>query len=188
MPHTVERDPERGTITKLIDVAQADAWRAANVAPRVDSRGHMRGVVDPGRSVAARRRGETPPAPPKGMGHPSAAPQAKPTSSDRVIRMSEARSQTAEIDLELRRTRLDAARGALVSRAGAEQVARTFAAAVGVMINRMAEDSALTVASALGSTEHEAFLALRKVAQRLREDLAQTMRQATVESDDRAVG
>ena len=153
LPFTEGKD-DHGRLCKLVDPARADDWRSANLTPKTDANGRVRGIVEAASGAAS---------------PPSMTPSPASMSAERI---QAARAESQEIDLEARRTRLEAARGRLVDRAAAVDVVKAFAGAVGVAIDRMPADCATTLAEELGVDHHQAFQALRRVGDRLRDDLA----------------
>ena len=185
MPYVDGRDGH-GRVCKLVDLAEADAWRMANTEVRVDASGQLRGLdmaCDLSREAVKPR----PAAPPAGEGDPSlearpAEAASTPLPSVQIeltpqqlatSRIAEAKARTSEMEAEGKGLLLAQRRGDLIDRAAALEVITGFALGIGAILDRKPAEGAVHVAAELGSTTHKAMLALRKVTDELRAELAQ---------------
>ncbi len=182
-----------GRVCKFVLPAEADEWRRANCTAKPDKDGRMRGPPDftpsaTARTVAADASSPAPgsaPRPASAKAGPSSPRGGASTHGDEgegggygvgTLSVGErtqlARMREAEERAESATLRRLTAEGRLLDREAAIDAHLAFVGQVGTAIDRMPADHATTVASALGVTEHQAYLVLRKVGERLREDLA----------------
>lgn len=177
---------DHGRDCKFVVPAEADRWRASFCTPYLDGRtGRVRGVPN----LAPRDTGPAP--------APASAPETvaadrprvearRPTpvgapplaGGDQVIavRIQEARAVSAEEEARRRTYQRQMLEGQLLDRQAQIAAHLAFVGLVASSLERMAGDHATKVAAAVGCTEHAAYLALRTIAESLREDLARAAR------------
>lgn len=166
MPFSEGKDGH-GRACKFIEPADADAWRAASLEPKADGSGRVRGLVEAPAVVPGPEREAKSRAPSEGPALPPAAP-----TNESALRIQAARAESGELELEMRRTRLAAQQRQLVDRRAAVEVLHGFAGSIANALERMPADAATALAEELGCDQHKAFQALRRVGDRLRDDLA----------------
>jgi len=191
MPFVNGKDAEGRRDCKLVNVHDADLWRLANTEVRIDADGRLRGMES-----GARAPDPLPAGPQAGTGVPSpAAEQAVPSVSGEppastkasvepeltgsqlaAARIAEAKAAGVEADTDYKKQRLATAQGLLVDRKAAIGAHQAFVQKMAVAIDRMPQNYASKLGAGLGVPDHEAFKALKAVAQQMREDLARDAR------------
>ena len=181
---------DHGRDCKFVDPVEADRWRATFTTPKMDPKtGLMHGMPSLRPAPVAPARDA--PSPPIAERSPGRAAGTEPTSGpgptrgtgsgefgqDIAFRIQNARAVSAEEDAKARTYRRQALEGQLLDRDAAVDAHLRFIGLVASSLDRMPADQATSVSSKLGCTEHEAYLALREVTERLREDLAHAARQ-----------
>lgn len=181
---------DHGRNCKFVLPSEANRWRASFCTPKMDGRtGLLRGAPDLAgsafenaaaggeRSAAARRPSlDAGVAQPASPGSPAGGAGAGPGSQTIAVRIQEARATSAEEDAQSRRYKRLALEGLLLDRRAAIHAHLTFVGMVASTLDRMPADWATKLAGDLGVAEHAAYLALRKVSEGLREDLARASR------------
>lgn len=179
----VDGQDAHGRLCKLVVPQQADDWIAANVDVRLDPLGRLSGLrsgtlPEPDRLPPA-EEGDPRPAAPPTPARPVNAAAPPPTSgatannlADTQARIAEARASEFEDKAAHARLRRLKEEGSLLDRKAAISAQQAFVTKVGTAIDRMAADSASVMAAELGVTDHQAFSALKRIAVRMREDLA----------------
>lgn len=173
LPFTEGQD-DHGRLCKFIDPVLADAWRSTHLTPKLDGKtGLLRGSVD---TTTSRR-----PSPPSHKPREPARPS-PPASRQSVAggdedletarRMRQLRAQREEDVSALARLKRLQAEGKLLDREAALEGHERFVGQLAVLLDRMPADQATLLADRVGCTEHEAYLALKDLAIRLRSDLA----------------
>ncbi len=169
---------DHGRHCKFVLPAEADRWRASFCTPKMDGRtGLMRGAPDLAAGAAPTGRAT----PGTGAGghrtsHGSPAAGAGEGPQTIAVRIQEARATSAEEEARARTYKRQALEGLLLDRRAAIHAHLIFVGMTASVLDRMPADWATKLAGDLGVTEHAAYLALRKVADGLREDLARSAR------------
>jgi hypothetical protein len=171
-----------GRDCKFVDPVEADRWRASFCIPKMDGRtGLLRGAPSlssaPATGASAAVRPDLPRADPKPASPGGTAGGAGADQQSIALRIQEARATSAEEDALKRTYQRQALEGQLLDRAAAVDAHLRFVGLVASSLDRMPADNATALSKQVGCTEHEAFVALRAVTERLREDLARAARQ-----------
>lgn len=195
MPY-VEGTDDHGRFCKFIDPAKADAWRALNLQPKIDGNtGKLRGAVAPKTTAPKPRK----PPPADGAVSTSSAAavvdDVEPHTPQRTTARPASPSKTGdaggrtlaeEIAAETQMMRLDrerditatarlrrlAAEGKLIDRELVLDGAEFFVGSVVRLLDRVPADFASKLAAELGVNEHKVYLALQRMTDGLRSDLA----------------
>lgn len=164
---------DHGRHCKFVLPDEADQWRASFCTPKMDGRtGLLRAAPDlagTGSESSAAGGKQT-----SSAAAGSSAAGAGPGPQTIAVRIQEARATSAEEDAQSRRYKRLALEGLLLDRRAAINAHLTFVGQVASSLDRLPADWATKLAGDLGVSEHAAYVALRKVSEGLREDLARS--------------
>lgn len=178
LPYTDGKD-DHGRDCRLVNPDEADAWRAANLTPKVDGEGRVRGIVErrpprpaePKPSLTGVRAAALGKAPAPATRSPASGQPGDPSAAERI---QAAKALEAELQTQMRQMAHDKAAGLLVDKRAAVLAHENFVGRLIQMLERAPADYASNLADKLGVEAHALYKVLVELIEGLRRDLART--------------